>query len=295
MAIISEEAREATAYFGNFIASRIDELKAIRMEANQALPVDGRPAPPKIYDYSDSLVAHLSWTFRLNSFPDGFTSPEKFAETVRFFQTWLNTTVSTVLQEEKERTKRHVNLADRLLRFIRDFDDVARFVLKHIPEHTFPRTITSILVDMATAFATVHASLQDRYAGRPTITVADEYDVQDLYRSMLKVFVSDIRLEEPVPSMGVKRSRADILLPDYKTIIEFKMTRDKLNEVALTEELLLDCPLYQRHQDCDFIHFFVFDPDRRVKNEAALQKALTGKHESGASSKPVVVSCVVVR
>lgn len=42
--------------------------------------------------------------------------------------------------------------------------------------------------------------LGDRYNNRSTIEVEDEYDVQDLFHALLKIYFDDIRKEEWTPS-----------------------------------------------------------------------------------------------
>ena len=293
--IISDEVREAAVYFGKFVEGKQGDLDEIIERAKKIPPIEGRPGPSVVYHFSESIRAHLAWTFRSTSFPDGFTSPAKFAAAVEFFRDWLSTTASAVLEEEKKVIGGHANLADRLLRFIREFDDAASFVLQFMPDNRPPKAISDVISSMSASFVAVHGNLQHRHAGRSTLTIVDEYDVQDLYSSMLRIFESDILLEEPIPSNGARRSRADMLLTGHRTIIEFKMTRNGLSEKDLTDQLMLDCASYQRHPNCDFIHFFIYDPGGRIRNEVALERALSGPHVSGSSSRSVMVSCTVVR
>ncbi|MCZ8227650.1 MAG: hypothetical protein O9249_00855, partial [Burkholderiaceae bacterium] len=49
-------------------------------------------------------------------------------------------------------------------------------------------------------FHAVAVQLRDRYSGRPTLDVNDEYDVQDLMHALLRLHFDDVRPEEWVPS-----------------------------------------------------------------------------------------------
>jgi hypothetical protein len=53
----------------------------------------------------------------------------------------------------------------------------------------------------------------------------DEYDVQDIFHALLRLFVDDIREEEWTPSYAGGASRMDFLLPELETVVEIKKTR----------------------------------------------------------------------
>ena len=74
-------------------------------------------------------------------------------------------------------------------------------------------------------FHLVAKQLRDRHDARNTLDIEDEYDVQDLLHSLLRIFFDDIRPEEYTPSYAGKSSRMDFLLKGYDTVIEVKMTR----------------------------------------------------------------------
>ena len=61
------------------------------------------------------------------------------------------------------------------------------------------------------------ASLQQRRESRSTLTVKDEYDVQDLLRSLLFLHFKDVRPEEPGPSFAGSSTRADLFLKKRKS------------------------------------------------------------------------------
>jgi hypothetical protein len=61
-------------------------------------------------------------------------------------------------------------------------------------------------------FHLVARQLRQRYGGRPTLDVADEYDAQNLLHSLLTLYFDDIRAEEWTPSYAGSSSRMDFLL-----------------------------------------------------------------------------------
>ncbi|MEM7757430.1 MAG: hypothetical protein AAF298_04770 [Cyanobacteria bacterium P01_A01_bin.40] len=123
-------------------------------------------------------------------------------------------------------------------------------------------------------FHQVARQMRSRYDDRPTLEVNDEYDVQDLFHSLLILYFDDIRREESNPSYAGSNSRSDFLLKPEKTIIEIKKTRRGLNDKKLGEELSLDIQKYQSHPDCQTLVCFVYDPEVRINNSRGLERDL---------------------
>lgn len=71
-------------------------------------------------------------------------------------------------------------------------------------------------------FHIVTRQLRQRYNDRPTLVINDEYDVQDLFHTLLRLFFSDVRPEEWTPSYAGGSSRVDFLLKSEQVVIEVK-------------------------------------------------------------------------
>ena len=54
--------------------------------------------------------------------------------------------------------------------------------------------------------------LQRQHDGRPPMAVADEYDVQELLRSVLNLHFDEVLPEQWTPSYGGTQGRIDVLL-----------------------------------------------------------------------------------
>ena len=67
-----------------------------------------------------------------------------------------------------------------------------------------------------TKFHSVAQQLKRRHDNRETLKVNDEYDVQDLLHSILKIFFEDIRHEEYTPSYAGGHRRMDFLFEARK-------------------------------------------------------------------------------
>ena len=132
----------------------------------------------------------------------------------------------------------------------------------------------SILTNICERFHLVARQLRSRYDGRPTLDVQDEYDVQDLFHSLLHLYFSDVRAEEYTPSYAGKASRMDFLLKQERIVVEIKKTRQGLDATELGSQLIEDIVRYQAHPDCDILLCFVYDPDGRISNPRGIENDL---------------------
>jgi len=106
------------------------------------------------------------------------------------------------------------------------------------------------------------------------IEIKDEYDVQDLFHSLLKLNFDDIRAEEYTPSYAGSASRVNFLLKKEKLVIEIKKTRNNLGAKEIGNELTIDIARYRAHPDCETLVCFVYDPDGRINNPVGVESDL---------------------
>ncbi len=93
-------------------------------------------------------------------------------------------------------------------------------------------------------FHQVARQLRSRYSDRNTLEIEDEYDVQDLFHSLLKLYFDDVRAEEWTPSYAGGASRTDFLLKNENIVIEIKKTRRSLKAKELGEQVIVDAVRY---------------------------------------------------
>ncbi|EEV25173.1 hypothetical protein AM202_03095 [Actinobacillus minor 202] len=124
-------------------------------------------------------------------------------------------------------------------------------------------------------FHQVARQLRSRYSDRNTLEIEDEYDVQDLFHSLLKLYFDDVRAEEWTPSYAGGASRTDFLLKNENIVIEIKKTRRSLKAKELGEQLIVDAVRYQSHPDCDTLICFVYDPEGIIGNPKGIENDLT--------------------
>lgn len=130
------------------------------------------------------------------------------------------------------------------------------------------------VIKICNSFHAVARQLRQRHQGKDTLVIEDEYDVQDLFHALLKVFFEDVRPEEYTPSYAGGSSRVDFLLPQEKIVIEIKKTRKGLADKEVGTQLLIDIARYQSHPNCKNLICFVYDPESRIGNPKGLENDL---------------------
>lgn len=131
-----------------------------------------------------------------------------------------------------------------------------------------------LLDQICSRFHLIARQLRSRREGRATLSVSDEYDVQDLTHALLWLHFQDIRAEEWTPSYAGKSSRMDFLLKPEQIIVEIKKTRQSLTARELGSELIEDIARYEKHPDCSALVCFVYDPDGFIANPRGVESDL---------------------
>ena len=134
---------------------------------------------------------------------------------------------------------------------------------------------TARLVTLLRRFPLLVRELQHRYAGRAPLMVDDEYDVQDLVRAILVLHFDEVQPEQWTPSYGGNQARVDFLLRAERTVVEVKMTRQRLGQREVVEQLIIDRAYYQTHPDCDRLVCLVYDPARRISQPVSVERDLS--------------------
>jgi REase_DpnII-MboI len=135
----------------------------------------------------------------------------------------------------------------------------------------------AFIATLCERFHLVARRLRSRHDHRATLDVQDEYDVQDLFHSLLHLHFSDVRAEEWTPSYAGKSSRVDFLLKVERIVVETKKTRQGLDAKEIGSQLIEDIARYQAHPDCDALLCFVYDPDGRIANPRGIENDLRRK------------------
>ncbi len=141
-------------------------------------------------------------------------------------------------------------------------------------EQTETINSNSELENIFNRFHRIARQLRTRHSSRPTLTITDEYDVQDLLHALLLLKFEDVRPEEWTPSYAGGSVRMDFLLKNEGIVIEVKKTRASMTSKILGEELLIDREKYKEHPDCKKLYCFVYDPEGLLDNPIGIKKDL---------------------
>jgi hypothetical protein len=134
--------------------------------------------------------------------------------------------------------------------------------------------IDRLIENICSRFHLVARQLRLRYQERESLSVKDEYDVQDLLHAILLLYFEDIRPEEWTPSYAGKSSRMDFLLKRELVVIEAKKTRRGLGAKEVSTQLIEDIERYKSHPDCKSLYCFVYDPDGFIVNPRGVEHDL---------------------
>jgi len=128
-----------------------------------------------------------------------------------------------------------------------------------------------VVLGLGARFRNIERELRFRREDRPTLAVNDEYDAQDLLRSLLAIFFEDVRPEDVAPIHAGASSRVDFILPNFELAIELKFARDSMTSKSLGEELVVDRERYAAKPGVRHLLCLVFDHDGKLRNPRGLE------------------------
>lgn len=137
-----------------------------------------------------------------------------------------------------------------------------------------------VLMSVGERTLLVSRSLRRRHGDRPTLKLTDEYDAQDLFRSLLYLFFEDIRSESYTPTYAGGSARIDFVLPQFNMAVELKYSRSSLTAKVLGEELLVDSGRYKADGRVRHLVCIVFDHEGVIDNPRGLESDLAADHSA---------------
>jgi hypothetical protein len=235
----------------------VEQAEQLIQKGEQVLATH-RPNPPNVIGYSTL---------------DAGTYAEWDAQTLHFLTSVLghnHTYVESFRGKGKPNYLSSARIGIGILRAVRDDLRDERIILDR------PKTIDPLTAVEAVCnrFHLVVRQLRSRHQNRQTLSVQDEYDVQDLLHSLLWLYFEDIRAEEYTPSYAGKASRLDFLLKREQVVIEVKKTSPSLGVKEIATQLIEDIERYKAHPDCKALCCFVYDPEAYIPNPRGLEDDL---------------------
>jgi len=115
---------------------------------------------------------------------------------------------------------------------------------------------------------------------RDPIAINDEYDIQDVAETALRLVYADVRQEEWNPSSAGSASRMDLLVKAERCAVETKVTRPGRGERAIKEELLVDINDFKGHPSVRTLVVAIYDLAGTFANGPGFEADLTRMHDS---------------
>lgn len=128
---------------------------------------------------------------------------------------------------------------------------------------------------MCARFHLVARQLRLRKEYRPTLEIADEYDLQDLFYALLRLQFDEVGTEEWTPPYAKSACRTSYLLDWEKTVVVVKQTRSGLTSRDIAEQIATDKAHYSGRPNGATLLCFIYDPDGRVGNPRGLEADLS--------------------
>lgn len=307
MANSEEYLPNSREYFRKYIDSNLSNL-SMDMKECRTGPGSGYSKfhrDTEVIDCMRSIYHHLEETFGDLSIPGSkFTTPKHLVQTWINFKKYLEDkeelfmeASSKILEINKEKMSGNSVFPDvDLLPFPLVQTNSNRHkvldVLNHVLSMEEVRAYTegcnpagsvenskALVNKICNKFHLVALQLKRRHNNRVTLNISDEYDVQDLFHTLLRLDFTDVRAEEYTPSYASGSSRIDFILKNEKIAVELKKTRPNLKSKEVTDQLIIDIARYKSHPDCKTLICFVYDPDHFIENPSAIENDLSGDRD----------------
>jgi hypothetical protein len=127
-----------------------------------------------------------------------------------------------------------------------------------------------------------------RHGTRPTFSIADEHDLEDIIRCVLALQADDVRLLTRTPSYALD-SRMDFVLPESRTIVCCKLAGPTVREDHIAAQLREDIDYYRHRSDCDGLVVLVYDPEGLFRETEVLEGIWT--EQVGKLSVRCIIAC----
>lgn len=284
--IPNKTAKKAAQYLRDFVRANTGEWAAIMRETNPKQGYGSGQDAADAHEAAMFLYNETDERFLAFEIPGEYASGEHLLNALEGFRRDLDL-YETRLREHMIAAAASDTTLPLTVAIVSRELEKARYAADHVMKMLSRGRQTStadeamdVLRRIATRFPDVVAQLETRRADKKKmhatpLTMANEYDVQYLFQALLRLEFIDVRPEETVPSTAGGSARADTLLKEAGTIVEFKMTRDKYDGVSLRKEVADDFVLYAKHPDCKKMFVFVYDPTKNIANPRGVEADLS--------------------
>lgn len=134
--------------------------------------------------------------------------------------------------------------------------------------------------------------ITNRRKGHVNFEINDEYDVQDLLYLILKATFPNLKDEDPIPKVGGKSTKIDLIIRKENILIEVKMLKKSdRDELKIIEELKIDFESYHECHWLKKLFCFIYDPYKRTRDKSNFNE-LSGIRKKGIHEYDVEIILV---
>jgi hypothetical protein len=275
MTLTAEMLQPTLDYMQKYFDAHHGEHRMMMRDAGGALYGPGREpyeGHNEVIDYIRDAVLLAEDSFSDLRIPEGFATPKAFLDQAKGYRDMLDAHAKRVKEINELNDGNwysEISYAHKICNEVRDAIDHA-ITLSEIGVEVQPLTR---LVKMLERLPRVSRSIkkENRRAGRETLEISDEYDVQDLMHGVLHIEFEDIRPEVWCPNYAGTNSRSDFLLPPEGILIEVKHTKNAHAQTRVVEELIIDIARYKTYPGVAHLVCAIWDTEHYLKNPAALK------------------------
>jgi hypothetical protein len=116
------------------------------------------------------------------------------------------------------------------------------------------------------------AQLRWRQGDRPSFSVNDVHDLEDLLRAVLALHFDDVRPECRTPRYALA-TRTDFILAHDNVSVTAKLAHRDVRASQLAEQFCEDIGYYRAHGKCVAMVGFVYDPQSLLRDPRVLETA----------------------
>jgi hypothetical protein len=120
--------------------------------------------------------------------------------------------------------------------------------------------------------------LRQRWSTRPTFAIQDEHDLEDLVRSLLPLYFTDIRCRSRTPSYA-SSTRTDLLLQPHSLVVTAKHTGPSVLLAEIEQQLKEDIAFYRAVPECRMLWVYILDLQRHLQEPKDLEALWSQKDE----------------
>jgi 23S rRNA maturation mini-RNase III len=129
-------------------------------------------------------------------------------------------------------------------------------------------------------FGKVARQLEDRDRNRSPVVIDDEYDVQYILHSLLRIYFDDVRAESHTEQHSAVNPRADFILDRQNIAVEVKKASETMGKKKIMSDLSKDKETYRTSSKVNTLLGFIYDPDHLINNLPELESDLEGSNEN---------------